>query len=105
MTDPNAVSMIVPLFDMINHCRTPNCVILPYHDTLSEQSFVTLQSIRPIAKDEQLTISYGNDLPNTHLIQKFGFVTRDNPIKKIITSLPFYDFDTIAHEEAKIKEE
>lgn len=99
MTDPNAVSMIVPLFDMLNHSREPNCIVVPFHDKLSEQSFVTLKSLRPIAKDEQLTISYGNDLANTHLIQKYGFVTRDNPVKKVITNLPFYDFATITFEE------
>ena len=46
-----------------------------------------------------MTISYGNDLANTHLIQKYGFVTRDNPVKKVITNMPFYDFDTITLEE------
>lgn len=52
MTDPNAVTMIIPLLDFINHSREPNCVILPYHDKLSNQSYATLQSIKPISKDE-----------------------------------------------------
>ena len=68
MPDPNSVTMIVPLLDCLNHSREPNCVILPYHDKVSDQSWLMLQSIRPIAKNDQLTISYGNDLANTHLI-------------------------------------
>ena len=36
MTDPKAMSMIVPLFDMINHSREPNCIVLPLHDKLSD---------------------------------------------------------------------
>jgi len=68
MPDPNSVTMIMPLLDLINHSREPNCIILPYHDKVSDQSYVTLQSLKPIGKDEQLTISYGNDLANTHLI-------------------------------------
>ena len=105
MNDANAVSMIVPLMDMINHSETPNCIILPYHDKVDDQSYVTLQSIRPIEKGEQLTISYGSDMPNTHLIQKYGFVTRDNPIKKTITNLPFHEYETIAYEETPLKQE
>lgn len=105
MNDPNAFTMIVPLFDMVNHSREPNCVVLPYHDKLSDQSFVSLQSLRDIGKDEQLTISYGNDLANTHLIQKYGFVTRDNPVKKVITNMPFHEFDTIVYEEMQLKQE
>ena len=58
-----------------------------------------------MAKGEQLTISYGNDLANTHLIQKYGFVTRDNPLKKIICTLPFHEYETIAYEESQLKVE
>ena len=36
MNDPNAVSMIVPLLDMVNHSHDPNCIMLPFHDKLSE---------------------------------------------------------------------
>ena len=59
--------MIVPLFDYLNHSQTPNCVAVPYYDKLYEESFVVLKAIRDVAKDEQLTLSYGN-LPNSHLI-------------------------------------
>ncbi len=37
-----AVSMIVPLLDMVNHSPEPNCIFLPYHDKVSDTSYVTL---------------------------------------------------------------
>ncbi len=37
-----AVSMIVPLLDMVNHSPSPNCIFLPYHDKVSDTSYVTL---------------------------------------------------------------
>ena len=42
ITDPNAVTMILPLMDMVNHSPEPNCIMLPYHDKLSDKSFVIL---------------------------------------------------------------
>ena len=105
MNDENAVTMILPLMDMVNHSPEPNCIMLPYHDKLSNKSFVVLQSIRPIAEGDQLTISYGNDLANTHLIQKYGFVTRDNPIKKLNFNLPFNEYEALTYEEAPLKKE
>ena len=99
------VSGDLPLMDMVNHSPEPNCIMLPCHAKLSNKSFVVLQSIRPIAKDEQLTISYGNDLANTHLIQKYGFVTRDNPIKKLTMNLPFHEYEALTYEEAPLKKE
>ena len=100
MNDQNAVTMILPLVDMINHSFDPNCVCLPYHDKVTDKSYVTLQTLRPIEKNEQLTISYGQDLANTHLIQKYGFTVRDNPNQKLIMTLPYYEYDTIAYEES-----
>ena len=100
-----AVTMIVPLLDMINHSLEPNCIVLPYHDKVSDTSFLTLQTLKPVSENEQLTICYGNDLPNTHLIQKYGFVTRENPVKKLVVTLPFHEYETIAYEETPLKEE
>lgn len=105
MNDPKSVMMMMPLLDMVNHSSDPNCVILPYHDKTSDHSYVILQSIKPIAKGDQITISYGSDLANTHLIQKYGFVMPENPVKKLITNLPFHDYETIAYEETPLKME
>ena len=49
-----------------------------------------------------MTISYG-DLPNSHLIQKYGFVQPDNPLKKINCSFTFREFDSLVYEEAGLK--
>ena len=52
-----------------------------------------------------MTISYGNDLANTHLIQKYGFVTRDNPVKKLTMNMPFHEYEALTYEEAPLKKE
>ena len=95
--------MIMPLLDFVNHSLEPNCIVLPYHDKVSDQSYVLLESIRPIKKGEQLTISYGSDMPNINLVQKYGFTTRGNPNKKVVANLPFHDYGTIAYEETDLK--
>jgi len=88
MSDENAVFMILPLFDFVNHSQEPNCVFNGFHHKLEDESYVVLQTLREIRKGEQLTINYGN-LPNSHLIQKYGFTVRDNPRKKVLASIPF----------------
>ena len=72
-TDPNAFITIMPLIDFVNHSLEPNCMAIPYHDKVDDESYVILKAIRDIAPNEQVTMSYG-DISNTHLIQKYGFV-------------------------------
>lgn len=59
--------MIVPIMDFINHSFDPNVVVLPHHDKLSNESYVTLKAVKDISKNEQLLMSYGN-LSNNHLV-------------------------------------
>ena len=41
-SDETQMMMILPLLDMINHSREPNVRALPFHDKVSDQSFVVL---------------------------------------------------------------
>lgn len=34
--DPNAVMMILPILDFLNHSNTPNVIATPYHDKVSD---------------------------------------------------------------------
>ena len=34
--DPNAVMMILPILDFLNHSTTPNVIATPYHDKVSD---------------------------------------------------------------------
>ena len=101
-TDPNAFITIVPLLDFVNHSHEPNCMAIPFHDKVDDQSYVILKATRDIEANEQVTMSYG-DLPNTHLIQKYGFVQPNNPIKKSICTFPFREYDSLLYEEAELK--
>jgi SET domain-containing protein len=96
--------MIVPLLDYLNHATTPNCVVTGYHDKVQDTSFVILQALKDIEAGEQLVINYGN-LPNTHLVQKYGFTLKDNPEKKLLTSIPFRELEEFTYEEHKLKSE
>lgn len=59
--------MILPLVDMINHSQDPNCVILPYHDKISDTSHVVIKAVKDIEPGEQICVSYGA-LSNSHLV-------------------------------------
>ena len=63
-----------------------------------------LKSLRDIGENEQITISYG-DLPNTHLIQKYGFVLPENSNKKVSAHLPYREWQALLYEEEKLKVE
>ncbi len=79
MEDPNLQLLIMPLLDFINHTQLPknptsatdvegpNVRCMPYHDTVNNESFVLLEALKDIKKDDQLLMSYGR-LSNTHLI-------------------------------------
>ena len=70
--DPKLLLLMMPLLDFINHSFDPNVVALPFHDKINNESYVIVQAIKDIKKHDQILMSYGN-LPNTHLIQKYGF--------------------------------
>ena len=55
--------LLMPLFDFINHAHLPNeklpkdeptanVVALPYHDSVNNESYVILQALRDIKKDD-----------------------------------------------------
>lgn len=67
MNDPNLQLLILPLLDFINHGVEPNTRAMPYHDTVNNESFILLEAIKDIKKDDQILMSYGK-LANTHLI-------------------------------------
>ena len=102
--DPNAIFMIVPLLDFVNHAYDPNVVALPFHDKVNDESYVLLQAVKEISPGEQLCMSYGH-VPNSHLVQKYGFSIHDNPLKQSIVRIPFHDHMGLLYEEAQIKKE
>lgn len=95
---------MVPVLDYVNHSQTPNCVINGFHDRVQDQSFVALQTIREVEPGEQLCISYGN-LPNSHLVQKYGFTLHENSEKKVIMHVPMREHESVAYEEMALKKE
>jgi len=102
--DPNLILILAQLFDFINHSNNPNVVALPYHDKVSEQSFISLSAAREIETGEQLFLSYGN-LSNMHFIQKYGFTVKENPNNSISSSANFFDYQNVVSEERKLKED
>lgn len=70
--------MMIPLLDFLNHSKEPNVIVTPQHDQVNNRSYVVLTALRDIAAGEQLTVSYG-ELANTHMVQKYGFVEKNNP--------------------------
>lgn len=94
--------MIIPLLDFINHDADPNVVALPFHDKVNNQSYVYIEALRDIAPGEQICMSYGK-LANTHLIQKYGFTTKNNPVKQSIVRFPWHDYSALIYEEMPLK--
>jgi hypothetical protein len=75
---------------------------MPYHDTVNNESFVLLEALRDIKKDDQLLMSYGR-LSNTHLIQKYGFTMPSNAFNTLTVSAAFHDYQAIVNEEKDMK--
>ena len=50
--DPNAIFMIAPLLDFVNHAQDPNVAALPYHDKVSDESYVLLQAVKDINQND-----------------------------------------------------
>jgi hypothetical protein len=50
--DPNAPLIILPFLDYLNHSFEPNCVVVPDHDRVNNNSYVMLRSLRDIQKGE-----------------------------------------------------
>lgn len=94
----------MPLLDYINHDPSPNVIARPHHDKVNDQSFIVIEAIKDIEPGEQMLMSYGN-LPNSHLIQKYGFTLPDNPIKQSIVRLPWRDYNPLLFEEHSLKSE
>lgn len=46
--DPNAVLMILPLLDYVNHSFDPNVIVVPAHDKINDESYVMLKALRDI---------------------------------------------------------
>ena len=42
----------MPFLDFINHSFEPNIVLLPFKDAVTDESYVIVQAIRDIKKDE-----------------------------------------------------
>jgi hypothetical protein len=94
--------MMMPLLDYLNHSNKPNCIAMPHHDKVNDKSYLVLKALKDISPDEQLCLSYG-ELPNTHLLQKYGFVEHENPITQSVLTFPFLDYQTLTYEEVELK--
>ena len=46
--DSNAVLMILPLLDYVNHSFDPNVIAVPAHDKINDESYVMLKALRDI---------------------------------------------------------
>lgn len=42
----------MPFLDLLNHSFDPNVVMLPHEDKVANESFVLVQALRDIKKDE-----------------------------------------------------
>ena len=69
---------ICPVADLLNHSFEPNAVLVPEWDVKEKAGYLTLRSLKEIAKDEQILISYGEH-SNLSLAQRYGFVVEKNP--------------------------
>ncbi len=49
-------------------------------------------------------MNYGN-IANTHLIQKYGFTTRDNPVKQSFVRFSYKDYGSLLYEEMQMKKD
>jgi len=73
----------VPFLDMCNHWVEPNA---DYKYNEESNSF-DLFALRPIARGDEVLISYGNALSNDDLFMRYGFVIPGNPVANSFLSM------------------
>ena len=64
---------MLPMIDLCNHSFKPNCQLKGLPD-----GSASLVASQDISTDTPLQINYG-DLPNSTLLQDYGFIMKDNP--------------------------
>lgn len=77
------INLILPLINIINHSFNNNCDLIPTWDPINKVSFVIIKANKDINLDEELSISYGDNLSNYELFLKYGFVEEENKNKFI----------------------
>ncbi|WIA21504.1 hypothetical protein OEZ85_000708 [Tetradesmus obliquus] len=73
------LTLMVPYADLANHSFDNNSTFCMARDAKSFQ----LQSLRPLAAGEELTISYGATKPNAECLRDYGFVVPGNPCDRV----------------------
>lgn len=99
----NAVTIISPIYDMINHSFDPNCEIEGYYNSVDVESLILLKALRPINPGEELTINYGN-YSNYDFAMKFGFINENNPYNEMPLKLAIENHVEIAQEGFDLKQ-
>lgn len=85
------ISIMCPLVDLINHSFQPNCKLEGEFIPVEGESFVVVRAIENIAKDEELTINYG-DYSNNDFLMKFGFLNKTNKFNELKIELDYEGF-------------
>ena len=80
----NSFYSFMPGVDLLNHDANANCEIglVSNTDTKNGKTSTTnieVYAVRDIEKDEECTISYGNERSNDELLRKYGFCVPNNP--------------------------
>ena len=76
---------LVPLADMANHVPSAHANALSFWD--SEKLQWVMEATLPIRAGEEILLSYGDELGNAHLLQRYGFV--------LPTAVPAADISTV----------
>ncbi len=71
--DINAVVILAPIVDWINHSFQANCRITGTYFEHESESFVCVKCIKDIEVGEELTLNYGN-MSNYDFLMRYGFV-------------------------------
>jgi hypothetical protein len=74
---------MVPFLDLANHSTRPNAAV-QYDEGTGE---FRLETIREVAKDEEITISYGDARHNSSVVGLYGFYEEDNMADDLAFSL------------------
>ncbi|KAH3743094.1 hypothetical protein Pelo_15512 [Pelomyxa schiedti] len=86
---------MLPIIDFVNHNLHPNCdvscLLPPKHAQATSSAnppsnlcWFALIATKEIHKGEQLFVTYGKELSNTQLLQKYGFVVFDNNLNDTV---------------------
>lgn len=89
---PKSGTAMVPVIDMANHSPTP---MARYDESDDREAVLVLRHDASIARDDEVTITYGEDKSAAEILFSYGFIDTENSNRHLILPVPAFEDDPL----------